>query len=96
MEQKYFDWEYVFDFIWQHCDRDGLWDGDAASVAAEFHASEETTKRFLISLTEDSSNRFFRGSTRLRSGISIRYRQSENSRNSRPRPGNWNQPKASI
>jgi hypothetical protein len=52
MKRRYFDWEYVFDFIWQHCDGDGLWDGDAASVAAEFHVPEDEAHEVLSDLTD--------------------------------------------
>jgi hypothetical protein len=41
MRKRYFDWEYVFKHICQHCDRDRLWDGDGTSVAAEFHVAED-------------------------------------------------------
>ena len=41
MRRKYFAEEYVFEFIWQHCDNDGLWDGDAETLAAKFNVSED-------------------------------------------------------
>ena len=37
--KKYFDWEEAFRFIWQNAGRDGIWHGDAVSLAAEFDAS---------------------------------------------------------
>jgi len=37
--KKYFDWEEAFRFIWENADRDGIWHGDAASLAEEFDAS---------------------------------------------------------
>jgi hypothetical protein len=52
MKRKYFGWERVFDFIWQHRDRDGLWAGDAASVAAEFHVSEDEAHDVLADLSD--------------------------------------------
>lgn len=39
--KKYFDWEQAFHFIWQNADREGIWLGDAASLAAEFDVSED-------------------------------------------------------
>jgi hypothetical protein len=41
MRRKYFGEEYVFEFIWQHCDNDGIWSGDASTVAAKFGVSED-------------------------------------------------------
>ena len=50
MKRKYFGEEYLFEFIWQHADRDGLWDGDAASVAAKFGVTEEEAHETLSDL----------------------------------------------
>ena len=44
MRRKYFAEEYVFEFIWQHCDNDGLWDGDAETLAAKFNVSEDEAR----------------------------------------------------
>jgi hypothetical protein len=52
MRKKYFDWEYVFGFICQHADADGIWDGDAASVAEEFHVSEDESHEVLSDLAD--------------------------------------------
>jgi hypothetical protein len=52
MRKKYFDWEYVFAFICQRADRDGLWAGDAASVAEEFHVSEGEAHELLSDLAD--------------------------------------------
>jgi hypothetical protein len=41
MRTRYFGWEYVFEHIWNNADPDGLWDGDAASMAAEFGVTED-------------------------------------------------------
>ena len=41
MKKKHFDWEHVFAHIWDRPDADGLWEGDAATLAAEFHVAEE-------------------------------------------------------
>jgi hypothetical protein len=42
MRRKYFCEEYVVEFIWQHCDNDGLWDGDAETLAAKFNVTKDT------------------------------------------------------
>ena len=39
--KKYFDEERAFEFIWQNTDRDGIWHGDASTLAAEFDVSED-------------------------------------------------------
>jgi hypothetical protein len=39
--KKYFDAERAFEFMWQNADRDGIWHGDAVSLAAEFDVSED-------------------------------------------------------
>jgi hypothetical protein len=41
MRTRYFGWEYIFEHICQRCDRDGLWTGDASTVAAAFNVSED-------------------------------------------------------
>jgi hypothetical protein len=50
--KKYFSQEYVFEFIWQHSDNDGLWDGDAESVAAKFNVTKETAYDALSELCD--------------------------------------------
>jgi hypothetical protein len=52
MRKKYCDQESVFAHICQHCDRDGLWDGDAESVAADFHVSEDQADETLSDLAD--------------------------------------------
>lgn len=47
---KYLDWEQGFHFIWRDADRDGIWHGDAVSLAAEFDASEEDAESVLDEL----------------------------------------------
>ena len=49
---KYLDWEQAFRFIWENADRDGIWHGDAASLAAEFDVSEEAAQNVLDELRE--------------------------------------------
>ena len=48
--KKYFDWEQAFESIWQNADSDGIWKGDAASLAAEFDVSEESAQEVLDNL----------------------------------------------
>ena len=47
---KYFDWEQAFHFIWENADRDGIWHGDAASLAEEFDATEDQAESVLDEL----------------------------------------------
>ena len=49
---RYFDWEQAFHFIWQNADRDGIWRGDAVSLAEEFDASECDAESVLDELRE--------------------------------------------
>jgi len=48
--KKYFDWEQAFHFIWQNADKDGIWHGDAASLAEEFDASADDAESVLDEL----------------------------------------------
>jgi hypothetical protein len=41
MRKKYFGEQYVFNFIWEHADREGMWAGDCATVAEEFGVSDD-------------------------------------------------------
>jgi hypothetical protein len=50
--KKYFDWEEAFHFIWQNVDQDGIWLGDAASLAEQFDASENDAESVLEELRE--------------------------------------------
>lgn len=52
--KKYFGWEQAFEFIWQNADREGLWLGDASSLAAEFDASEQAADAVLDELRDRS------------------------------------------
>lgn len=49
---KYFNWEQAFHFIWQNADRDGIWHGDAVSLAEEFDASEDDAESVLGELRD--------------------------------------------
>lgn len=50
--KKYFDWEEAFRFIWESADRDGIWRGDAASLASEFEVSEDEAHSVLSELCD--------------------------------------------
>jgi hypothetical protein len=50
--KKYFDWEEAFRFIWENADRDGIWHGDAVSLAAEFDVSEDEAYSVLSELCD--------------------------------------------
>lgn len=50
--KKYFDWERAFHFIWQNAGRDGIWQGDAASLAEKFDALENDAESVLNELRE--------------------------------------------
>jgi hypothetical protein len=50
--KKYFDWEQAFHFIWQNADEDGIWHGDAVSLAEEFRASEDDAESVLDDLRD--------------------------------------------
>ena len=49
---RYFDWEQAFHFIWENADRDGIWHGDAVSLAKEFDASEDDAGSVLDELRD--------------------------------------------
>jgi len=50
MRKKYFCEEEVFGFVWDSADGEGLWEGTAAIVAAEFHVSEDEAYHVLSEL----------------------------------------------
>jgi hypothetical protein len=50
--KRHFCEEYVFGFIWEHADRDGIWDGDDATIAAEFSVLEDEAYDTLSDLTD--------------------------------------------
>jgi hypothetical protein len=50
--RRYFDWEEAFRFIWENADRDGIWRGDAASLAAEFDVLEDDAHSVLSELCD--------------------------------------------
>jgi len=50
--KRHFDWEQAFHFIWQNADEDGIWHGDAVSLAEEFDASEDNAESVLDELRD--------------------------------------------
>jgi hypothetical protein len=50
MKKKYFSDESVFEFIWESADRDGMWVGNAATLAAEFGVTEDEAHAMLCEL----------------------------------------------
>jgi hypothetical protein len=52
MRRKYFGEEYVFAFIRDNADRDGLWAGDATTLATEFGVSEDEAHEMLAELSD--------------------------------------------
>ena len=47
---KYFGWEQAFHFIWENVNSDGIWLGDATSLAEEFDATEDEAESVLDEL----------------------------------------------
>ena len=47
MRKKHFSFEQVFEHIWQHCNSEGLWNGNDATLADEFNASEDEAHTML-------------------------------------------------
>jgi hypothetical protein len=52
MRKKYCDQESVFAHIWDNADADGLWTGDAATLAAEFNVGEGEAQDMLGELCD--------------------------------------------
>ena len=52
MRTRYFGWEYIFEHICQRCDRDGLWTGDASTLAAAFNVGEDEAYAALSELCD--------------------------------------------
>ena len=50
--KKYLDLEQAFRFIWESADGDGIWHGDAASLAEEFDALEDDAESVLDELRD--------------------------------------------
>lgn len=52
MRKKYFDWEQAFHHVWNNAAADGLWNGDAASLAGQFKVSEDSAYSVLSELCD--------------------------------------------
>jgi len=52
MRKKCCSEEEVFAFVWNNCDDDGLWTGDAAVIAAEFSVNEIEAHEVLTELCD--------------------------------------------
>jgi hypothetical protein len=52
MKKNCFCEEKVFAHIWDNADRDGLWTGDASTVAAAFNVSEDESHEMLGQLCD--------------------------------------------
>jgi hypothetical protein len=50
--KKYFDGEQAFRFIWENTDGEGIWRGDAASLAGKFDASQNEAESVLEELRD--------------------------------------------
>ena len=50
--KRYLNWEEAFHFIWQNAGRDGIWQGNAASLAKEFDDLEDEAESVLDELRE--------------------------------------------
>lgn len=48
--KKYFDVERALEFMSQNADRDGIWHGNAVSLAADFDVSEDIAEQTLDEL----------------------------------------------
>lgn len=51
MGRKYFGWEQVLEFIWQQCDKYGICNGDAKTLAGKFHVMEDEAHEVLGALS---------------------------------------------
>jgi hypothetical protein len=54
MKKKCFDWESVFAHIWGSADREGLWTGNATTLAAEFGVQVDEAHEVLGGLADRS------------------------------------------
>ena len=52
VKKRYFSEECVFAHIWNDADPDGLWDGDACTIADHFRVSEEEAQAALSALCD--------------------------------------------
>jgi hypothetical protein len=52
MRKKYFGFEQAFEHIWNRAEADGLWDGDATTLAAAFCVTEDDAHDTLCELCD--------------------------------------------
>jgi hypothetical protein len=52
MRKKHFREEDLFGYIWEHAGGDGIWDGSAATIAAEFGVTEDEAYATLSELCD--------------------------------------------
>ena len=52
MRKRYFGWEQAFHYLWNNADDDGIWHGDAATLAQDFCVSENEAHSGLNELCE--------------------------------------------
>jgi hypothetical protein len=52
MRKKYFGEEAVFAFVWDTADADGMWEGDDATIAAEFGVTDDEAYSVLSELCD--------------------------------------------
>jgi len=52
MRKKYFCEEDVFGYVWENADADGIWDGNDATLAAEFGVSADAAYAVLSALCD--------------------------------------------
>jgi hypothetical protein len=75
---KYFDWEQTFHFIWHNADGDGIWHGNAESLAEEFEVPEGSADEVLRELRTRrlverlSARTYFLSNWRERGSIGLR------------------------
>ena len=50
--KKHFGEEILHEFLWRHCDNDGLWSGDAGVISRKFGVSEDEAHDALTSLCD--------------------------------------------
>jgi hypothetical protein len=52
MRSKYFGEDQAFEFVWKNCDADGLWNGNAETLARKFNVSADEAYETLGALCD--------------------------------------------
>ena len=52
MKKKHFDWENIYEFIWNAADEEGLWTGNAETLAREFGVTQDEAYSMLAQLCQ--------------------------------------------